>query len=304
VSPRVASERRPRRSHGLIDIRHADRILYLFRILPHRLTVVLTLVVLLLPIYWLTITSMSSPSDLISATRYSLLPSRLSLENFQFVMSDPHFGIYLRNSVVVATTVMVLSVSISTLGGYSLARLEFRGRRSIGRLVLFTYLAPPVLLAVPMFIGLSRLGLVNTPVGIVIAHMTFAVPFCVWLLRGFFLTIPRELADAAAIDGASEIQTLARIVLPLAKPGIVAAAMFAFLLSWNEYFYALIFLTDTKSQTLPIGLYMTYYGPNMLPSDWVHLMAGSVIASVPVVALFAFLQRWFVSGLTAGAVRG
>jgi len=160
------------------------------------------------------------------------------------------------------------------------------------------------LLAVPMFVIMSRLGLVNTPVALVLAHASFAIPFCVWVLRGFFLTIPPELEEAAMVDGSTRMQAFRRIVLPLARPGLLAAAMFSFLLSWNEYFYALIFLQNNAQMTLPIGIQSTYFNLSMGPDEWVNLLAASVIASIPVFIVFAGLQRWMVSGLTAGAVRG
>jgi multiple sugar transport system permease protein len=268
------------------------------------LTVVVVLVVLLFPIYWLILTSMSTPDQIISTSADAILPHSLTLANYGFVLQDPQFIVFATNSLIVASCVTVLSVAISALGGYSLARLRFRGSRLLGRLVLFAYVAPPVLLAVPMFVLLAKLGLVNTPVGLVLAHMSFAIPFCVWILRGFFLTLPPELEDAARVDGCSRMQAFRRVVLPLARPGLVAAGMFAFLLSWNEYFFALIFLQDNAQMTLPIGILSTNFNETMGPADWLHLLSASVIACIPVFILFIGLQRWMVSGLTAGAVRG
>jgi ABC-type glycerol-3-phosphate transport system permease component len=154
-----------------------------------------------------------------------------------------------------------------------------------------------------MFVIMSRLGLVDTPVGLILAHAAFAVPFCVWVLRGFFMTIPEELEEAAMVDGCSRLRAFAAVVLPLARPGLLAAAMFAFLLSWNEYFFALVFLQNNAQMTLPIGIQSTYFNLSMGPDEWVNLLAASVIASIPVLILFAGLQRWMVSGLTAGAVK-
>jgi len=170
--------------------------------------------------------------------------------------------------------------------------------------VLLAYVAPPVLLVIPMFVGLSRLRIVDTPFALILAHLTFALPFCLWMLRGFFLSLPRELEDAAAVDGCTPLRTFQLIVLPLARPAIAAAAMFAFLLSWNEYFYALIFLQNNAQMTLPVGIQSSYFNVVMGPDNWIRLLCGSVLASIPVFVLFGGLQRWMVGGLTAGAVRG
>jgi ABC-type glycerol-3-phosphate transport system permease component len=266
------------------------------------IVVVAVLLLLLFPIYYLILTSMSTPDQIISTD--AILPRELTLDNYAAVLEDPAFGVYATNSLIVASSVTILSLVVSALGGYGLARLRFRGSRLLGRFVLFAYIAPAVLLAVPMFVIMSRLGLVSTPAALVLAHSSFAIPFCVWVLRGFFLTIPRELEEASMVDGSTRLGAFRRIVLPLARPGLLAAAMFSFLLSWNEYFYALVFLQNNAQMTLPIGIQSTYFNLSMGPDEWVKLLAASVIASIPVLVVFAGLQRWMVSGLTAGAVRG
>jgi ABC-type glycerol-3-phosphate transport system permease component len=266
------------------------------------IVVLAVLLLLLFPIYYLILTSMSTPDQIISTD--AILPRELTLDNYAAVLEDPAFGVYATNSLIVASSVTILSLVVSALGGYGLARLRFRGSRLLGRFVLFAYIAPAVLLAVPMFVIMSRLGLVSTPVALVLAHSSFAIPFCVWVLRGFFLTIPRELEEASMVDGSTRLGAFRRIVLPLARPGLLAAAMFSFLLSWNEYFYALVFLQNNAQMTLPIGIQSTYFNLSMGPDEWVKLLAASVIASIPVLVVFAGLQRWMVSGLTAGAVRG
>jgi multiple sugar transport system permease protein len=270
----------------------------------HRLLVVLTLLILLFPIYYLVLTSLTTPDQIVSHERSAIFPRHLSLDGYRAVLGNPNFGRYVRNSLLVAATVTALSVTISGLGAYSLARLPFPGSRFLGRVVLLAYVAPPVLLAIPMFVGLSRLRIVDTPFALILAHLTFALPFCLWMLRGFFLSLPPELEDAAAVDGCTPLRTFRLIVLPLARPAIAAAAMFAFLLSWNEYFYALIFLQNNAQMTLPVGIQSSYFNVVMGPDDWIRLLCGSVLASIPVFVLFGGLQRWMVGGLTAGAVRG
>jgi multiple sugar transport system permease protein len=272
--------------------------------LLHRILLVLTLVALLFPIYWLIVTSMTVPSRIISRDPSTILPFHLTLENYRFVLSNPTFAVHARNSFLVACVVSLLGVIISGLGAYGLTRLHFPGSRLLGRLVLFAYVAPPVLLAVPMFVVLAKLHLVDTPIALILAHLTFAIPFCLWILRGFFLSLPPELEDAAVVDGCTPLLAFLLVVVPLSLPGLVAAATFAFLLSWNEYFYALVFLLSNSHMTLPIGIRSAYFNEAMGPADWLHLMSASVLASIPVFLLFGALQRWMVSGLTAGAVRG
>jgi ABC-type glycerol-3-phosphate transport system permease component len=270
----------------------------------HQTLVVITLLVLLFPIYYLVMTSLTTPDQIISHERSVIIPRHLSLDGYRAVLANPNFGRYVLNSLFVAATVTVLSVSISGLGAYSLARLPFPTSRLLGRVVLLAYVAPPVLLAIPMFVGLSKLRIVDTPFALILAHLTFALPFCLWMLRGFFLSLPLELEDAAAVDGCTPLRAFCLIVLPLARPAIAAAAMFAFLLSWNEYFYALIFLQNNAQMTLPVGIQSSYFNVVMGPDNWIRLLCGSVLASIPVFVLFGGLQRWMVGGLTAGAVRG
>jgi ABC-type glycerol-3-phosphate transport system permease component len=268
------------------------------------LTVVVVLLIVLFPVYYLILTSMSTADQIISTDTDAILPRHLTLTNFADVLADPNFARFAFNSLLVAISVTILSVSVSAIAGYALARLQFRGSRTIGRFVLFAYIAPPVLLAVPMFVIMSHLGLVNTPFALILAHASFAIPFCIWVLRGFFLTIPPELEEAAMVDGATRLHAFRRIVLPLAGPGLLAAAMFSFLLSWNEYFYALVFLQNNGQMTLPIGIQSTYFNLAMGPDEWVRLLAASVLVSIPVFIIFVGLQRWMVSGLTAGSVKG
>jgi ABC-type glycerol-3-phosphate transport system permease component len=265
------------------------------------LAATLVLMVLLFPIYWLVITSLSSPDQVLSK---SLVPRNPSFDSYIYVLSQPAIWTFARNSVLIASGVAVAAVSVSALAAYSLARLEFPLRRWLGRFVLFAYIAPPVLLVVPMFVVLARLGLVNTPVGLMLAQMAFAAPFCMWMLRGFFLSLPVELEDAAMVDGCTRFGAFRRIVLPLAAPGLVAAGMYAFLLSWNDYLYALVFLQSGSQMTLPVGIQLNFFVENMGPQTWLYLLAASVLASIPVFLIFIVLQRWMVSGLTAGAVRG
>jgi len=197
--------------------------------------------------------------------------------------------------------VTAITTVISCLGGYALARLRFPGREAVASLILILYLVPPALLFIPLYRVLVELGATNSLVALFLSYPTFTVPFCTWLLIGFFKALPTELEEAALVDGAARVQALWRVLLPLAAPGIVAAAIFAFTLSWNEFLYALIFIQDGKSITVLVGLNLLIYGDVF---HWGQLMAASVITTVPVVALYMFIHRWMVEGLAAGSVKG
>ena len=197
--------------------------------------------------------------------------------------------------------VTALTTVISCLSGYAVARLRFPGRESMASLILILYLVPPALLFIPLYRVLAELGATNSLMALFLSYPTFTVPFCTWLLIGFFKALPIELEEAAMVDAATRVQALRRVLLPLAAPGIVASAIFAFTLSWNEFLYALIFIQDETMTTVPVGLNLLIYGDVF---HWGQLMAASVITTVPVVALYMFIHRWMVEGLAAGSVKG
>jgi ABC-type glycerol-3-phosphate transport system permease component len=181
------------------------------------------------------------------------------------------------------------------------ARLRFPGREAVASLILILYLVPPALLFIPLYRVLGELGATNNLTALFLAYPTFTVPFCTWLLIGFFKALPKELEEAALVDGATRTAALIRVLLPLAAPGIVASAIFAFTLSWNEFLYALVFIQDETQITVPVGLNLLIYGDVF---HWGQLMAASVITTIPVVALYMFIHRWMVEGLAAGSVKG
>jgi multiple sugar transport system permease protein len=195
----------------------------------------------------------------------------------------------------------LFSLALGAAGAYALTRLRFPGRRTFGALVLITYLVPPGLMFIPLYRTFIQIGYTNSLGTLILAYPTFLVPFVTWLLMGFFRSIPRELEEAALVDGATRLQTLRRIVPPLAAPGLLAAGLFCFTLSWNEFLYALIFIADDSLRTLPVGL------SEFVVSDfafWGQLMAAAALASLPVVLVYIYLHKYMVSGLTAGAVKG
>ncbi len=258
------------------------------------------LLVVAVPFYWMVNTSLKTSTQIQSLMPY-YYPRPVTLGNYVELLRGTGFPLWIRNSAAVALGASLVTVLVSCLAGYSLTRIRYPGRRLLATMVLIVYLVPPTLLFIPLYTILNGLGLTNTLWALLVAYPTFTVPFCTWLLMGFFRSIPPDLEAAAMVDGASRIQAFRRVVLPLAAPGVLAAALFAFTLAWNEFLYALVFIHDTELKTIPVGLNDLMFGDIFL---WGQLMAASVLTTVPVVVLYTYLQRHMVEGLTAGAVKG
>ena len=258
------------------------------------------LLVVTFPFYYMLLTSLRTPKDVYNRENM-LTPSNLTLSNYATVFSNTRMITWLENSVVVAVSSTLLSVAIGIFAAYALARLKFFGSQNLARSVLFMYLLPGSLLFIPLFLVISNLGLLNTQWALVISYQTFNVPFCTWLLLGYFRNMPVELEDAALIDGSTRLGVLVRIVIPLAAPGIVTAFIFGFTNAWNEFLFAAVMVQRTELRTIPVGLYSFQVGDVLL---WGQLMAAALIATLPVVVLFTFVQRYVVQGLTIGSVKG
>ncbi|RIK37352.1 MAG: sugar ABC transporter permease [Chloroflexi bacterium] len=254
----------------------------------------------LFPFYWMGLTSLRKGKQ-VYVKEQVLVPLNLTLENYQFIFAERPTGQWMRNSVVMAFSSSTLSVIIGVLAGYSIVRLKFRGNRTIARGVLFTYLLPSSLLFIPMFILMFNLRLTEGMWGLLLAYLSFNVPFCTWLILGYFRSIPEELEDAARIDGCTRMGVLARIVLPLAAPGIVTAFIFGFTNSWNEFLYAIVLVNRRDLMTLPTGLGSYVIGDIFL---WGPLMATAFVTTLPPVLLFIAVQRFVVAGMTLGSVKG
>jgi ABC-type glycerol-3-phosphate transport system permease component len=233
--------------------------------------------------------------------RLSFIPTEFTLVQFEQAINKWRFGLFLQNTIVVAVLTTILTTVVASLAAYSLVRLRYPGRQSLARSILFVYLIPGGLLFIPLFILMQRLGLLNSLFSLVITYQTFAIPFCTWMLIGYFRGIPPELEEQALIDGCTRLQAMRKVLIPLAAPGLVAAAIFTFTLAWNEFLYALIFINVNSARTLPVGLAGLIRGDIYL---WGPMMAGSVLAAVPVMALYMTAQRFVVQGLAAGAVKG
>jgi ABC-type glycerol-3-phosphate transport system permease component len=263
--------------------------------------ILLTLLVIpaVFPFYWMAISSVKPEAELF-ALRPTLAPGTFSAEFYTRLLFRTPFVRYFANSLIVSGVTMVLVCAVAIFAAYALARFRFRGREPFALSMLLGQMFPSVLLAIPLFVILSQLGLLDSFVGLILAYLTFALPFTAWMLRGYFMGIPEDLEEAAMIDGCSRLGALFRVVLPLAAPGIAATAILGFMLAWNEYLFAAIFLNQEDLKTLPVGL-SGYISPWNI--DYGVLMSGSVMATIPVVVFFILVQRYIIAGLTAGAVK-
>jgi multiple sugar transport system permease protein len=258
------------------------------------------LVVVVFPLYWMLVTAFDPPS-LSYTSQISLIPKRLTFSAMAQLLREYDFLLWMRNSAVVAISSTLLAVVVGTLAAYSLARLRYPGRGFLAGVFFLAYIFPATLLVVPVFVILSVLGLTDDYIGLVMSYLIFTVPFCTWMLRAYLTSIPPELEEAALVDGANRVQAMLLIILPLAAPGVAAATIFAFTLSWNEYLYAFILMTDSTKMTLSPGMTKLVFGDIFL---WGMIMSGATLMSLPVVLLYFVAQRFVVSGLTAGSVKG
>jgi multiple sugar transport system permease protein len=256
----------------------------------------------LFPFYFMVVTSFKSDGELYDLKAVPFLIQRgATLEHYQLLLRDTPFLTWLFNSVLVSVLATAISIVIAILAAYSLARLRFRGAPSFGTAVFITYLVPTTLLFLPLAQVVNRLGLADSVWALIVTYPTFLVPFCTWLLLGYFRTIPQEIEECAMVDGCTRFQALIRIVLPVAIPGIVCAVLFAFTISWNEFIYALTFISSTAQKTTTVGV-----TAELIRGDifyWGSLMAGAVLGSVPIVLVYVVFMDYYVSGLTQGAIK-
>ena len=253
----------------------------------------------LLPLIWGLSTSFKPANELF--TNPSLIPNNPTLANYTYVLSKTKFPQWFWNTLLIATLTTVLSVSIAMLGGYAMSRFRFWGRGFYGNTLLVVQMFPSVMLAIPLFLMFSRLKMIDTRYSLLITYMSFALAFAVWSLKGYFDAIPREIEEAAQIDGASRMGVLWRIMLPLAAPGITTVAVFTFLLAWNDFFFAFLFLVSDSNYTLQMGLF-TFI--KQFTREWNYLMTAAMLTAVPVFIFFFGLQRFLTRGLISGGVKG
>jgi multiple sugar transport system permease protein len=257
----------------------------------------------LFPFYYMVITSLKKDAELYSLKSVPfLIQTGVITDHYRYLFFKTDFLTWVKNSLIISVVATAVSLVIAILAGYSLARLRYRGVGAFGTAVFITDLVPPTLLFLPLSQVVVWLGISDTIWSLIVTYPTFLVPFSTWLLMGYFRTIPREVEECALVDGASRMQTLVRIVLPMAIPGIVCVTLFGFTLTWNEFTYALTFISQTANKTAVVGV-----TADLIRGDiyyWGSLMAGAVVASLPIVVIYVWFLDYYVSGLTAGAVKG
>ncbi len=273
----------------------------LVRVLLYAMMALIVFVVAF-PLFWMISTSFK-PRTEIYVTPPTLLPMTWTLQNYIDLFWITKFGTYYRNSIIVAASATLLSITVGSLAAYSLSRFRFLGFALYLRLILFTYMMPSIFLMIPLYILAVQVGLQDTLLGLIIANSTSALPFTIWLLRSYFRTIPVELEEAAMIDGCGRFSAFARVVLPLALPGIIATSLFAFTASWNEFLYALVFINTDDLRTLPVGL-LSWVGKGDSQMDvWSMLLAAAVLTTAPVLVFYGLVQRHLVVDLSAGGTK-
>jgi multiple sugar transport system permease protein len=270
------------------------------RIVTIYLPLVAFVIVLLFPFYWMTITALKPNEELLSREGNPFWVIHPTLDHIKKLLFDTSYPEWLWNTVVISVVSTCLSIFCSVLAAYAIERLRFRGSRYVGMSIFLAYLVPPSILFIPLAAMVYKLNLFDTRLALILTYPTFLIPFCTWLLMGYFKTIPIELEECALIDGASRLQILVRIILPLAVPGLISAGIFAFTLSWNEFIYALTFISSSEVKTVPVGVVTELVEGDVY--HWGSLMAGALFGSLPVAILYSFFVEYYVSGLT-GAVK-
>lgn len=272
------------------------------------LLVVLALIFIYVPVAWLIISSVSSRAEILS-TPIHWIPQNPTLQNYINILFPSQgtsevaqtFRITLLNSLLVASSVTIIALVFGSLAAYALIRLQFPFRQSMLIGILGTRMIPEISLVIPLYLFATRFGLFNTPYILIITYLSFALPFAIWLMAAFFDTIPVELEDAARIDGATRLETLWKIIMPISAPGLVSTGLFVFLTAWDEFFFALIMTSTVSAKTVPVAI-AEFTGRYVV--DVGSMMTGGVLAAIPPVLLSLIFQRYIVSGLTAGAVKG
>ena len=264
------------------------------------LVLVFFFLLVVLPIYWIVITSFKTSGEILDLNNITFFPKDFTLENYTGLFEQFHYGVLLKNSLLVSVASALVVTVFSMLGGYSLERYKFRGKQTVVLFFLITQMIPGILVIIPLYIIFSKLGMINTHIGLFIYYVTVNLPFCVITMRSFFERIPITLEEAAKVDGCTKMQSLFKIVFPIMFPGIVSVFVFGFIGAWNELIAGSIFISTPEMWTIPVGL-KTLIGKYNV--EWGLLMAGGVMALIPTALMFAVMQKFIVEGMTAGAVK-
>jgi N,N'-diacetylchitobiose transport system permease protein len=258
-------------------------------------------VVMVFPVFWMLSTAFKSNDQIVSLTP-TWFPLHPTLQHFRDAIHRPYFWTDVKNSLIVVSVTVAISIVLAFLAAVALARYNFSGRKLFVVLVIGIQMLPQAGLIIPLYVVLARYHQVNALTGVIVTYMTFVLPFSVWTLRGFLIGIPKELEEAAMVDGSTRLGVFVKILLPLMAPGLVATAVFAFITTWNEYIFARVLLNDQSKQTVTVWL--SYFLGTSRHTDWGALMAASSLTAIPVVVFFLLVQRRIAFGLTAGAVKG
>jgi multiple sugar transport system permease protein len=257
--------------------------------------------VLLFPFYWMAVTAIKPNEEMTNFNDFSpFWVVNPTIEHIRYLLFDTSYPGWLLNTILISVAATFLSLLAAVFSAYAIERLRFSGARQVGLAIFLAYLVPPSILFIPLSVMVFNLGLYDTPFALILTYPTFLVPFCTWLLMGYFRSIPFELEECALIDGASRWQILTKIILPLSVPGLISAGIFAFTLSWNEFIYALTFIQSSENKTIPVGVLTELVRSDVY--EWGALMAGALIGSLPVVILYSFFVEHYVSSMT-GAVK-
>jgi multiple sugar transport system permease protein len=256
----------------------------------------------LVPPFYTLMTSLKSSAEISAQKGSPWYPHHPTLSNFIYLITNRAFQIYYWNTIKVTVSVVVITMIISVMAAFSLSRMRFLGSQSLATGVFLTYLVPPALLFLPLFKVVGTVGLLNNAWSLVLTLPTLSVPFCTWIMIGYFSSVPKELDEAALIDGASWMQMLFKIFIPVAMPGIIAAMIFAFTVSWGAFIYPLAFLYSSNQMVLTVGVVSDLVRGDVF--EWGKIMAGNVLAAAPPIVIYAFLMDYYIAGLTAGATKG
>jgi len=272
-----------------------------------RLLIILILLVLvLLPIYWMFNTSLKSQTEIFKMPP-TIFPKEVTLHNYISILvgdlaSSISFMTYFKNSLIVSLSTVILTLILATPAAYAFSRVPFIGKRMLIYLILVSQMLPIVLILIPTYVTFLKLQLLSTYAGLVFPYLMFTLPFSIWMLKGYFDTIPRELDEAAKVDGCNRMQALWKVILPNVRPGLTATAIVTFIMAWDEFIISLTIMDKNSMRTLPVGIIQSFVGEFSI--KWGEMMAASVITSIPVILIFIFLSKYLIGGLTAGAVKG